>query len=74
MYKRKGNPKVSEYHRGISRLSVAGTNLLNSLNVHLHQTAKLFVGFHGVVCGVLEGRRSWDTFEVFLSELVASLS
>ena len=42
LYKRKGNPQVSDNHRGISLLSIAGkilvNILLNRLNVHLDQT------------------------------------
>ena len=39
LYKRKGNPQVSDNHRGISLLSIAGQILakilLNRLNAHL---------------------------------------
>ena len=39
LYKRKGNPQVSDNHRGISLLSIAwkilAKILLNHLNVHL---------------------------------------
>ena len=41
LYKRKGNPQVSDNHRGISLLSIAGKILakilLNRLNAHLDQ-------------------------------------
>ena len=37
LYKRKGNAKVCENHRGISLLSSAAKILLNRLNIHLEQ-------------------------------------
>ena len=42
-YKRKQNPQVCYNHRGISLLSIAGTdkNLLNRLNEHLDQAGLL---------------------------------
>ena len=45
LYKRKGNPKVCDNHRGISLLSIAGKILakilLNHLNVHLDQAGRI---------------------------------
>ena len=45
LFKRKGNPQVSDNHRGISLLSIAGkilaSVLLNRLNEHLKQSGLL---------------------------------
>ena len=45
LFKRKGNPNLCDYHRGISLLSIAGKVLarvlLNRLNEHLEQSGLL---------------------------------